>query len=203
MSPDEQNLGARSMQFIQAKVDVAHYSLIRTTVKDFIATLAAQFDSEGITVLDVAPEAHAGAQASFTRGRIETIDIDPDSAATHIADLCVCNCARIPSALYDVIVCTEVLEHTKEPWKATKELHRFLKPGGVLAVTTPFNFRIHGPAPDCWRFTDEGLRVLLADFIDVRIDAVEDPQRPRMPIQYTVVARKGLGESETCWAFHR
>lgn len=187
------------LQFVQSEIDDMHYTAIRTTVRDFTAILAAEFDAAGITVLDVAPESHAGAAASFQRARVDTIDIDPNSGATYVADLCACNCTQVPSNSFDVIVCTEVLEHTRQPWNVTKEMHRLLKPGGVLAVTTPFNFRLHGPSPDCWRFTDEGLKVLLADFVDVQIKAVEDPKRPRMPIQYTAIGRKREGEHSSCW----
>lgn len=199
MSPDGNNTSLPPLRFVQAEVDSIHYKVIRRTVRDFIAMLAAELDSAEITVLDVAPESHAGAEASFQQACVETIDIDPSAGATYVADLCACNCTQVPSDSYDVIVCTEVLEHTRQPWNVTKELHRLLKPGGVLAITTPFNFRIHGPSPDCWRFTDEGLKVLLAEFVDVRIEAVEDPQRPRMPVQYTAIGRKRLGQRSSCW----
>jgi len=37
----------------------------------------------------------------------------------------------------DCIVCSEVLEHLTEPSMAIYEMHRILKPGGVLLLTTP------------------------------------------------------------------
>ncbi len=83
-----------------------------------------------------------------------------------------------------------MLEHTLQPFDAVAELRRLLAPGGHLVLTTPFNFRIHGPLPDCWRFTEHGLRALLADFEIVAIDAVETPDRPLMPIHYRTVARR-------------
>lgn len=38
---------------------------------------------------------------------------------------------------FDLIVCSEVLEHITEDALALKELHRVLKPGGTLVVTVP------------------------------------------------------------------
>jgi len=54
----------------------------------------------------------------------------------------------------------------------------------------PFNFRIHGPLPDCWRFTEHGLRELLKKFSTVKIDQIDTPNRDLMPIHYTVIAIK-------------
>jgi hypothetical protein len=65
-----------------------------------------------------------------------------------------------------------------------------LKEGGCLCVSTPFNFRIHGPLPDCWRFTEHGLRRLLWNFKIDELRPLDTPGRPLMPIQYTVIARK-------------
>jgi SAM-dependent methyltransferase len=73
----------------------------------------------------------------------------------------------------DAIVCTEVLEHCAEPFYAVLEMHRVLKTGGLLLVTSPFFWPWHGNAhyPDYWRFTDQGWRYLLRDFLNVEVHA--------------------------------
>ena len=179
-----------SVEFIESAVDARNFIILRQSVSDFIAGLAATYDGAGVRVLDIAPESHAGAVASFVAANVETMDIDPTSGATYIADLCVDNQAVVPDDAFDVIICTEVLEHTLRPWDAVVELRRMLRPGGVLGITTPFNFRIHGPAPDCWRFTADGLASLLSDFAEVSVVEIPDPDRPRMPVHYQTVARK-------------
>ena len=62
--------------------------------------------------------------------------------------------------------------------------------GGLAFVTTPFNFRIHGPLPDCWRFTEHGLRALFREFDIVELTEEPTPDRPLMPIHYRLVARR-------------
>ncbi|MBU1016730.1 class I SAM-dependent methyltransferase [Patescibacteria group bacterium] len=48
----------------------------------------------------------------------------------------ICN-LRFDDNYFDKILCTEVIEHIEDDTKATKELYRVLKPGGILAVTVP------------------------------------------------------------------
>ena len=43
------------------------------------------------------------------------------------------------SGFFDVVWCTEVLEHLFLPASALKEFHRVLKAGGLLIVTTPYH----------------------------------------------------------------
>lgn len=171
-----------------SQTDLDSLARIRQGVTDFLTQGAARFDRPGALVLDVAPQVHAGAAAHFKAARIETLDIDPASGATYIADLCNNNQDYIPGGRFDVVVCTEVLEHTRQPFYAASELHRLLKPGGVLLLTVPFNLRIHGPLPDCWRFTEHGLRELFKGFSNLNIIPNEDEERWLMPLQYWVEA---------------
>jgi SAM-dependent methyltransferase len=120
---------------------------------------------------------------------VETLDIDPASGATYIGDITKTN-AFLGNASFDYIVCTEVLEHTLQPFNACAEMFRLVRPGGYLFLTVPYNFRIHGPRPDCWRFTPDGLRTLLSAFQIIELSAVETPGRPLMPIHYTVIAQR-------------
>ncbi len=65
---------------------------------------------------------------------------------------------------FDVVLCTEVLEHLPEPQRAVDEMFRVLKPGGTLLLTTRFLFPIHDAPHDYFRFTKYGLRHLLRRF---------------------------------------
>lgn len=178
------------MQQAIAPIDQENLAIIRTSVREFLTKSGTQLDAPGVRLLDVAPQDHEGARPHFPRASIDTLDIDPSSGATYIADLTADNSDLIPSGSYEVVVCTEVLEHTLQPFSAVAEIHRMLKPGGVALVTTPFDFRIHGPLPDCWRFTEHGLRALFADFENVEITGIDGPGRFLMPVHYRTLARK-------------
>jgi SAM-dependent methyltransferase len=172
-----------------SQIDVINLEIIRRSVKSLI-NKASMFDQKGLNVLDIAPQVHGGAKEFFIKSTISTLDIDPNSKSTYIADLCVNNESIIPSNNFDIIICTEVLEHTINPFNAVNEIYRILKKGGICYVTTPFNFRIHGPLPDCWRFSEHGLKSLFKDFSELEINAIEDKDRFLMPIHYQTIAKK-------------
>jgi SAM-dependent methyltransferase len=44
---------------------------------------------------------------------------------------------------FDVVLCTEVLEHVPEPILAVREFARILRPGGRLLLTTPLGSGLH------------------------------------------------------------
>ncbi len=57
----------------------------------------------------------------------------------------VCDITEIPvpNESFDVILCTEVLEHVPEPIKAISEFSRILRRGGKLLITAPLGCGIH------------------------------------------------------------
>lgn len=175
-------------------LDKKYFKMLRDDVTNFVRRAGGQYDREGLMVLDVAPQDHEGAKPHFPKATIETLDISPGSGATYVADLCQNNKGVIPDNHFDVVVCTEVLEHTLNPFAAVDEIKRVLREDGLALISTPYNFRIHGPLPDCWRFTEHGLRALFKDFEIVTLDALEEEDRFLMPIHYTLIARKAKHE---------
>ena len=57
----------------------------------------------------------------------------------------VCDITSIPEldASFDVILCSEVLEHVPDPCKVLDEFARLLKSGGKLILTAPFASLVH------------------------------------------------------------
>jgi SAM-dependent methyltransferase len=178
-------------EIVPSPKDVEYLRIIRQNVVDFMKRVALIYATKPGQLLDIAPQVHEGARHFFPDTIvIETFDIDPASGCTYIGDICKYN-NFLSDNTYDYVVCTEVLEHTLRPWDAVNEIYRILKRGGTLFLSVPFNFRIHGPLPDCWRFTEHGLQILLGGrFVILELNAIETPDRPLMPIHYTVVAQK-------------
>ena len=83
---------------------------------------------------------------------------------------------------FDVILCLSVLEHLPSFLDAPARLHRALRPGGVLMVSTPMCFPYHDEPADYWRLTEHGMRVALAPF-----DRVEVRHRGFRRLPFTVV----------------
>jgi SAM-dependent methyltransferase len=62
---------------------------------------------------------------------------------SHIDLICEITAIPEPNASFDVILCSEVLEHVPDPIKALNEFARLLKPGGKLILTAPFSSLVH------------------------------------------------------------
>ena len=63
---------------------------------------------------------------------------------------------------FDLVLCTQVLEHCDDPAQAVRELRRVTAPGGRVLAST-HGVQWYHPAPvDYWRWTHEGLRRLFS-----------------------------------------
>jgi len=56
----------------------------------------------------------------------------------------VCDILEMPTdAKFDLVVCTEVLEHVPDPVASFELLSRLVKPNGYILITVPFNSMMH------------------------------------------------------------
>lgn len=79
-------------------------------------------------------------------------------------------------------LCLDTLEHCADPITACREMHRVLRPGGVCVISSVMLFGIHGYPNDFWRFTPEGMKVLLEPFDHAWSTGVGDADIPMQVI---------------------
>jgi SAM-dependent methyltransferase len=80
----------------------------------------------------------------------------------------------VEDASFDVVLCTQVLEHCDDPAQAVRELRRVTAPGGRVLAST-HGVQVYHPSPvDYWRWTHEGLRRVFeqnAEWSSLTVDA--------------------------------
>lgn len=173
---------------LPSKFDNETFEIAREHLNNFIERCSNKIEKENLKLLEIGPQKRSEVQQSFKTCKIETFDIVPDYNPTIIGDITKFN-SHIANDSYDIITCLEVLEHTVNPFNAIDELRRILKHGGYLLLSAPLNWRIHGPAPDCWRITEFGWKVLLKNFEILEIDKLNTPDRNLFPIKYNILAK--------------
>jgi SAM-dependent methyltransferase len=97
----------------------------------------------GAAVLDVG--ARDGGLRRFLPDRItyQGIDIAPEFAGPEVLIQDVSRGLSFSDEAYDFVFCIEVLEHVPNPFGTLSEIHRVLKPRGVLilSVPNPYHFK--------------------------------------------------------------
>jgi SAM-dependent methyltransferase len=106
-------------------------------------------------------EAFANLRSLFPGKPYAGVDVRPGPGVDCVADV-----ERLPQADASVgtVIAMSTFEHVPRFWKAFQEVHRVLRPDGVLLVSCPFYFHIHGFPSDYWRFTPHALEVLLGGY---------------------------------------
>jgi SAM-dependent methyltransferase len=64
---------------------------------------------------------------------------------------------------FDLIIADQVFEHVKYPYRATRNVHAMLAPGGWFLIATPFLIRLHREPLDCSRWSKEGMAYFLEE----------------------------------------
>lgn len=132
--------------------------LTRITLDRFVAAHA----STGRT-LDLGSQ--AGPYAALFPHRV-SLDMARGPGVQVIGDA---QALGILDGAFEVVLCTEMLEHLPEPQRGLDEIYRVLAPGGTLVLTTRFLFPVHDAPHDYFRFTKFGLRYLLRRFEHVEV----------------------------------
>lgn len=75
------------------------------------------------------------------------------------------------SGVFDGVVAHAVLEHVVDARQVVREIHRVLKPEGLVYADTPFMQHVHGGAYDFVRFSHSGHRRLFRSFEEIESGA--------------------------------
>ena len=133
-----------------------YYDLDTRTVRDAVWSLGPQL---GGRLLEVG--CGAAPYRAFLEPLVRQYVASDYHGATGHLDV-VCDGARLGfrSESFDSVLCTQVLEHVRDPQRVLQEICRVLRPNGVALVTVPLNSGIHMAPHDYCRFTEFGLREL-------------------------------------------
>jgi SAM-dependent methyltransferase len=91
---------------------------------------------------------------------VKSLDIAPGDDIDFVGSA---EATGLPSKSVDLVLCTQVLEHTRTPWLAVREFARILRDGGNVLISVPHVWFHHPHPNDYWRMTSEGLRALCED----------------------------------------
>jgi SAM-dependent methyltransferase len=165
--------------------------LAQQLIVDFVAELAGRFELREPIVefgsLQVEPEQPSDLRPLFAGRRFIGTDIRPGPGVDRVEDL---RALSFGDGEVGTALCLDTLEHCDDPLLACRELQRVLADGGVCIVSSVMFFPIHGYPSDYWRFTPEGLRVLLSGFDDVWVCGVGHPELPMQVVGLAAKARR-------------
>jgi len=94
--------------------------------------------------------------------KIVCVDIQDGAGVDLVAD--AHDLHMVENNSVDLIISVSMLEHVRYPHKVVKEMHRILKPGGIIYINVPFTFPFHADPNDFYRFSYKGIDILCEDF---------------------------------------
>jgi SAM-dependent methyltransferase len=116
----------------------------------------------------------SGAEALYNDPAVDIVGTDV-FATKHTQLIADGHALPFRDGVFDAVWIQAVLEHVLEPEKVVAEIHRVLKPGGLVYADTPFMQQVHEGAYDFTRFTQSGHRWLFRRFEQIQSGTVGGP----------------------------
>lgn len=179
-------------------IRILDYSLRRQYIDAFYTRYASTL-AENASVLDVeGTKIQKRGQFNIEQYPVQVTYLNISSAK---APDIVADAASMPveDSRFDVVICSETLEHVPDPRIVLQEIYRVLHPEGILLATIPFLNSIHADPYDYGRYThyywEENLfRIGFRDisiekqglFWSVLVDIVREAVRHSIHIEKTM-----------------
>lgn len=157
---------------------VARYSLNRCLSRQFKKLKPGR-------VLDIGAK-HSPYRALIPHLEYLRLDIAPESKPDILGSV---EDIKWEDNYFDTVIATELLEHIAYPERAVQEIHRVLKPEGIVIISTRFIFPYHPGPKDYYRFTKDSLALLFKNFKKIEIY----PQGNRVQASWDLLAQGAPG----------
>lgn len=151
------------------------------SVLNFVGAVVVEHDLADKSVLEAGSYNVNGSARDYFTSPYHGIDIRPGPGVDEV--LAAKDAGAHYPDCYDVVVCTEMLEHDETPWLSLASLLHATCRGGYLILTARGYdergcFQLHDFPSDLWRFSVEGMRVLLTHtgWLPKRVE--RDPEYP-------------------------
>lgn len=150
---------------------VTSYRRQETIARRFADLLASRGKAPSVLVVGSGTEGLGiDALASIPGATLCEFDVFLTDSRMLVADL-----LDLPfeSGSFDAVVAQGVLEHVIDPQRAADEIHRVLRPEGLVFSTTPFVLGVHLPVADYTRFSRLALIRLFRRFAPIECEVIE------------------------------
>jgi len=138
--------------------------------REMVARLTAQHPAPTLLVIG-GGAIGSGAEALYAAPNIRTVGTDV-YASPNTQVVADGHFLPFRDGVFDGVWIQAVLEHVLDPPALVAEIHRVLKPKGLVYADTPFMQQVHEQAYDFTRFTLSGHRWLFRDFEEIDAGAV-------------------------------
>jgi hypothetical protein len=123
----------------------------------------------------------------------KTLDISTSSNADYIGSI---EDMSFVSEKFDVVILIGIIEHVPKVFAVPSQLYNVTNDNSTLFVNTPYMFKVHGPTPDCWRFSEYGYKALFGDLFTIQnIDTYPPNElgKNSLPLSLNVTLKKNNG----------
>ena len=136
-----------------------------------------EYEVEDAIILEVGSYNVNGSLRALAKERRCRLYIGIDIEAGQGVDI-ICKAENLLSRfgynIFDIVICTEMMEHIEDWQRVISNLKGVLKKKGLLILTTRSKgFVIHGYPNDYWRYEVEDMEKIFSDFSAVRIEKDE------------------------------